>query len=289
MSNVSRHARAKTVSVHLGREGAELILRVEDDGQGFEPKARACGLGLQGITERLERFQGHLEIDSSPGAGTRLIVRIPLKAATPPPIPETMSSIATTAQAFSPTAVLGLLLAFTPGIMPATFFSTEAETRLSSWLFPSLALLAIINYLWSSRRKRSAKSPPPNSPMISLRTSLLFATAYCWAPHFWWAYARTNLLISIPLLALSISAGFLASLALWRFSSRKSINLHAFGSSTAIFWFAWVLLSSTGPALTYSWGFWSLSFLSGYLAIAIYLAGIILIWHEQRAARRVSL
>jgi signal transduction histidine kinase len=57
-------------------------LVVEDDGAGFDPEAWAghrsgMGIGLIGMRERIEQLQGHLEIASQPGRGTRLVARIP--------------------------------------------------------------------------------------------------------------------------------------------------------------------------------------------------------------------
>lgn len=87
LTNVAKHARAKSVSVVLQSEGDELRLVVEDDGCGFDP-ATASGdgsvplrLGLLGMKERLGQFGGSLEIDSAPGKGTTVVARIPAGAA----------------------------------------------------------------------------------------------------------------------------------------------------------------------------------------------------------------
>jgi len=78
LSNVARHARAHRVRVHLGRQGEEACLRVEDDGQGFSPEARSAGMGLRNLEERTEALHGHLEISSEPGKGAWIQVRVPL-------------------------------------------------------------------------------------------------------------------------------------------------------------------------------------------------------------------
>jgi len=88
MSNIARHAEATQVLVEVGVEGREIHLSIEDDGKGFdlETVARREGRphwGLLGITERAELLDGKATIDSSPGAGTRVEIRIPL----PPEVP----------------------------------------------------------------------------------------------------------------------------------------------------------------------------------------------------------
>jgi len=62
-------------------------LLVTDDGQGLESAERASGgahFGLQGVRERVDKLGGVLEIDSSPGAGTRLVVTIPARLESQP-------------------------------------------------------------------------------------------------------------------------------------------------------------------------------------------------------------
>ncbi|WP_370600593.1 PAS domain S-box protein [Pseudomonas nitroreducens] len=80
LTNVMRHAQAHTVELQLGVEGDELCLRIEDDGVGFDPSATRQGVsfGLVGMRERVLMFGGTLQIDSQPGEGTTLWIRVPL-------------------------------------------------------------------------------------------------------------------------------------------------------------------------------------------------------------------
>jgi PAS domain S-box-containing protein len=84
LTNVVRHARARRVQVRLERAQAEgrasAALTVADDGVGMDGAARAKprSFGLRGISERILLLGGEVEIDSRPGAGTRLRARIPL-------------------------------------------------------------------------------------------------------------------------------------------------------------------------------------------------------------------
>lgn len=88
MTNIARHAQATQVLVEVALEGREVHVAIEDDGKGFDQAevARRPGRphwGLLGIAERAELLGGRAAIDSAPGAGTRVDVRIPL----PPEVP----------------------------------------------------------------------------------------------------------------------------------------------------------------------------------------------------------
>jgi signal transduction histidine kinase len=81
LTNIARHAEATNASVLLEKRGGTLLVIIEDDGSGFDlPAVRAAGerLGLQGIEERTRLLGGTLTIESTPGQGTSLFVRLPL-------------------------------------------------------------------------------------------------------------------------------------------------------------------------------------------------------------------
>lgn len=83
LTNVARHANAQTASVFIERRDHQVLAVIEDDGRGFDPDTldRQDGhLGLYGIRERTELLSGQLEIESEPGQGTSLYVKIPLPA-----------------------------------------------------------------------------------------------------------------------------------------------------------------------------------------------------------------
>lgn len=78
LTNVMRHARASSVKVLLcGRDPAQLLLTVQDDGRGMDVGAVSRGLGLLGATERAASVSGVLEVRSTLGTGVRLELRIP--------------------------------------------------------------------------------------------------------------------------------------------------------------------------------------------------------------------
>jgi two-component system CheB/CheR fusion protein len=81
MRNVAKHAKAKRLSVALAVRDLGLVLSLQDDGIGFAPHAvkGKGGLGLVSIGERARIVGGTLSIESKPGDGTRISVRVPLQ------------------------------------------------------------------------------------------------------------------------------------------------------------------------------------------------------------------
>jgi signal transduction histidine kinase len=82
LNNVIRHAHAESVLIQVNAERGELRIEIEDDGRGFDRSlARAderAHWGLLGIEERAQILGGEARIDSTPGHGTRIDVRVPL-------------------------------------------------------------------------------------------------------------------------------------------------------------------------------------------------------------------
>ena len=78
LNNVLKHAHASRVAVRLDVAADRATLEVADDGVGFEPSLRGGdGFGLPGMRERAQRLGGTLDIESAPGAGTRVRVEVP--------------------------------------------------------------------------------------------------------------------------------------------------------------------------------------------------------------------
>lgn len=78
-SNSLRHAQAREIRLELRPDGAQALLRLADDGQGFDPQRDGQGQGLHNIAERVAGLGGRLIIQSRPGGGTAVEVRIPLR------------------------------------------------------------------------------------------------------------------------------------------------------------------------------------------------------------------
>ena len=82
LTNAAKYAEASRVNIHLSRVDNHLRLEVADDGRGFDVQRTlraGSGLGLKGARERAMLAGGRLQIESRPGAGTRLILEIPLR------------------------------------------------------------------------------------------------------------------------------------------------------------------------------------------------------------------
>lgn len=81
LSNVARHARARNVTLQLGAAPpGHLSLSIRDDGQGFQPGEAGAGMGLRNMRTRAATLGGTLEVESSPGAGASVSLRLPLEA-----------------------------------------------------------------------------------------------------------------------------------------------------------------------------------------------------------------
>ncbi len=79
ISNVARHSRARHARLAVEVGPAEAVLRVEDDGVGFDPDRRLGSghFGLANLRDRAAALAGTLSIDSAPDQGTRILVRLP--------------------------------------------------------------------------------------------------------------------------------------------------------------------------------------------------------------------
>ena len=88
LTNVAKHAGARTVSVRLARDESTVNLLVRDDGIGLDPAVGAHHaargrrrLGLKGMRERAALLGGSVEVESRPGAGTSIKARFPVRGA----------------------------------------------------------------------------------------------------------------------------------------------------------------------------------------------------------------
>ena len=79
LNNMVKHSRAKSVQVEMSQAGGALMLTIADDGQGFDPtKTPRDRWGMTTMRERAEAAGGELAVDSAPGRGTRVTVKVPL-------------------------------------------------------------------------------------------------------------------------------------------------------------------------------------------------------------------
>lgn len=85
LNNVIKHACAKSVTVALKATPTGIMLQVSDDGIGFDPGSQHTGIGLHNMRNRLKPLRGRLLLQTAPGEGCRLLVKLPLRAAEPQP------------------------------------------------------------------------------------------------------------------------------------------------------------------------------------------------------------
>lgn len=84
LGNARKHAPGAHVRIGVDRAGDQLIIKVADDGPGFDMAAvrstydKRGSLGLLNMSERAQQLGGSVEIDSAPGAGTRVTLSVPI-------------------------------------------------------------------------------------------------------------------------------------------------------------------------------------------------------------------
>jgi signal transduction histidine kinase len=80
LTNIAKHAGATQVEATLERDGSTVVLTVRDNGRGFTPSAprKQGSYGLVGLRERAYLLGGEIRIDSAPGRGTVVEMRIPM-------------------------------------------------------------------------------------------------------------------------------------------------------------------------------------------------------------------
>jgi ligand-binding sensor domain-containing protein/signal transduction histidine kinase len=80
LNNVLKHAHANSVRIQLRFGDIETEMEISDDGVGFEstPVGTGGGFGIPGMQERSQKIGGTLHINSSPGKGTTVVVRVPV-------------------------------------------------------------------------------------------------------------------------------------------------------------------------------------------------------------------
>jgi signal transduction histidine kinase len=81
LTNVIRHATSKTATIRLTHDEHELMLEVDDDGQGTMAGASSAGRGIQGMRERAQTLGGQMEVGPRPEGGFRVMARLPLDGA----------------------------------------------------------------------------------------------------------------------------------------------------------------------------------------------------------------
>lgn len=88
INNIMKHAEAKNVDIDLQCDGEKCVLRIKDDGKGFDVQEitkvekTGRGVGLFGMKERVTLVGGSCSVQSQPGQGTTIISEVPLTGST---------------------------------------------------------------------------------------------------------------------------------------------------------------------------------------------------------------
>ncbi len=83
LTNIAKHAQAKSVNIELFADDSNVTLEITDDGVGLaaDSQSKAGSYGLLGMRERAANLNGWLDVNSAPGRGTSLMLLLPLNTA----------------------------------------------------------------------------------------------------------------------------------------------------------------------------------------------------------------
>ena len=79
ISNIIKHASPANAEISIVTEDDTLVVRIADDGKGFNVARRGEGIGISNIINRIDSFNGEVDVQSEPGKGCAIHIRIPLR------------------------------------------------------------------------------------------------------------------------------------------------------------------------------------------------------------------
>jgi len=77
LTNIVKHAAAKSANVSIQTDNRIMSVVVEDDGKGFDVNKERKGIGISNMMNRIESFNGEVLIESSPGKGCKIVIKVP--------------------------------------------------------------------------------------------------------------------------------------------------------------------------------------------------------------------
>ena len=83
LNNIVKHSKATRVDIEITEESGTLRLGVRDNGIGFTPESVKRGEGLNNLQKRADSIGAHIEIGSTPGAGSTILFSLPLPKVRP--------------------------------------------------------------------------------------------------------------------------------------------------------------------------------------------------------------
>jgi PAS domain S-box-containing protein len=78
INNIIKHAQASNVTIEVKTEGDNIIVYVTDDGKGFKLSEKRKGIGISNMMNRIESYNGKMQIKTNPGNGVKIKVTIPV-------------------------------------------------------------------------------------------------------------------------------------------------------------------------------------------------------------------
>ncbi len=152
LSNIARHARASYVNLSLQQDTSsqQLILKIEDDGKGYQPSTTKPGQGLRGILERAEALGGQAQIKAMPNQGVNLQVTLPLLS--PVEMEEQDLVADNRANKIAWISLLGGVLSaatLTPIVLAQVggYLSESSNSALWLWLIPAVLFITLTGWL----------------------------------------------------------------------------------------------------------------------------------------------
>lgn len=167
LANIARHARARHVRLALHQCRELLQLSISDDGRGFAATAQA-GMGIANMRERAALVQGSLEIESHPGSGTSLRLRLPLAPPSTLGKDQTMRTNDRSLNNLTRRISLGIWLAAAGVLLGLAQISLNGSPPRPIWLLLP-GLLAGVFLLRTRRDLRQLRTEPAGQPVALAR------------------------------------------------------------------------------------------------------------------------
>jgi ligand-binding sensor domain-containing protein/two-component sensor histidine kinase len=78
INNIYKHAEARNVQISMALSGQQLTMKIQDDGKGFDKHSATKRNGLKNLKKRVDKWEGNIEINSTPGKGTIIQIIFPI-------------------------------------------------------------------------------------------------------------------------------------------------------------------------------------------------------------------
>lgn len=79
IQNCIKHAKANTIKLKILQEDGNMLIKIEDNGVGFDSEKENKGIGLKNINSRIKKLKGIIKVNSKLGEGTTIEIELPIK------------------------------------------------------------------------------------------------------------------------------------------------------------------------------------------------------------------